>query len=127
MLEGDLEGSNSEVQLVQQGPWEVVVKSYEDGSDSSAGNTSEEEEDELRAREQLFVHGEVPSEYWHIQKLIKYMKTGNQTATLVALCCLKDHDLVQEYNHAAIQVWQHRALIIFLFAYQLNVNLCINI
>lgn len=35
----------------------------------------------------------VPSEFWHIQKLIKYMKAGNQTATMVSLCLLKDHEL----------------------------------
>lgn len=47
---------------------------------------------------------EIPPEYWHIQKLIKYLKTGNQTATVVALCCLKDHDLTTEINQLAIQV-----------------------
>lgn len=88
-----------------KGPWEVIIKDQCDSSDSSAGNTSEEEEDEMRAREQLFRKGEVPSEYWHIQKLIKYMKTGNQTATMISLCCLKDHDLTQELNQAAIQVY----------------------
>jgi hypothetical protein len=25
----------------------------------------------------------ITSEYWHIQKLVKYMKAGNQTATTV--------------------------------------------
>lgn len=47
---------------------------------------------------------DLPPEYWHIQKLVKYMKTGNQTATVVALCCLKDHDLTSEINQMAIQV-----------------------
>lgn len=47
---------------------------------------------------------ECPPEYWHIQKLMKYLKTGNQTATVVALCCLKDHDLSEEVNQFAIQV-----------------------
>lgn len=47
---------------------------------------------------------DIPPEYWHIQKLVKYMKSGNQTATVVALCCLKDHDLRNEINQMAIQV-----------------------
>lgn len=47
---------------------------------------------------------DIPPEYWHIQKLVKYIKTGNQTATVVALCCLKDHDLTTEINQLAIQV-----------------------
>lgn len=36
---------------------------------------------------------EVPSEFWHLQKLIKYTKAGNQTATTVALCLLKNYEL----------------------------------
>lgn len=47
---------------------------------------------------------DIPPEYWHIQKLVKYLKIGNQTATLAALCCLKDHDLTTEINQLAIQV-----------------------
>lgn len=56
----------------------------------------EEDQEHLRA--------DIPPEYWHIQKLVKYMKTGNQTATVVALCCLKDHDLTSTINQFAIQV-----------------------
>lgn len=47
--------------------------------------------------------GDLPSEYWHIQKLVKYIKVGNQTATIMALCCLKDHDLTTTINQLAIQ------------------------
>lgn len=32
-------------------------------------------------------------EYQNIQKLIRYVKAGNTTATIVSLCCLKDFDL----------------------------------
>ncbi|RZC38238.1 hypothetical protein BDFB_010172, partial [Asbolus verrucosus] len=31
------------------------------------------------------------------------MKSGNQTATVISLCCLKDHDLTTEINQMAIQ------------------------
>lgn len=81
-------------------PWEVLV-SERDSEDSSVEESSDEET-ESRARE-TFKIGEIPSEYWHIQKLIKYMKTGNQTATMIALCCLKDHDLTNEINQNAVQ------------------------
>lgn len=57
-------------------------------------------EDEQRERPKP----EIPPEYWHIQKLVKYMKSGNQTATVISLCCLKDHDLSTEINQMAIQV-----------------------
>lgn len=81
-------------------PWEVVVSEKHDDDDSSVGTSSEEEEERTK---DTFKLGEIPSEYWHIQKLIKYMKTGNQTATMIALCCLKDHDLTNEINQNAVQ------------------------
>ncbi|XP_059485785.1 armadillo repeat-containing protein gudu [Neocloeon triangulifer] len=31
--------------------------------------------------------------YWDVQKLIKYTRAGNRTATILALSCLKDHEL----------------------------------
>lgn len=74
------------------------------GSDSSEStdvvSSSDEEE---RWKERTLKQSDMPSEYWHIQKLVKYMKAGNQTATVVALCCLKDHDLTTQINQSAIQ------------------------
>lgn len=92
---------NSSKETPKSNPWEVIVSEKADSEDSSIEESSEEE-DENRARE-IFKIGEIPSEYWHIQKLIKYMKTGNQTATMIALCCLKDHDLTNEINQNAVQ------------------------
>ena len=45
----------------------------------------------------------LPSEYWQIQKLIKYLKGGNQTATVIALCALMEFDLKQEACQLAIR------------------------
>ncbi|XP_055299330.1 armadillo repeat-containing protein gudu [Sitodiplosis mosellana] len=42
-------------------------------------------------------------DYQNIQKLVKYVKAGNTTATIVSLCCLKDHDLSISTNQMAIQ------------------------
>uniref|UniRef100_A0AAG5D8C6 Armadillo repeat-containing domain-containing protein n=1 Tax=Anopheles atroparvus TaxID=41427 RepID=A0AAG5D8C6_ANOAO len=72
--------------------------SYE--SDSSEQVSSSDEEERWKDSK---LSNDVPSEYWHIQKLVKYMKAGNQTATIVALCCLKDHDLTTQMNQRAIQ------------------------
>ncbi|XP_050504963.1 armadillo repeat-containing protein gudu [Diabrotica virgifera virgifera] len=75
---------------------EVFVQEHEDSPDSSiSGSDEERKTDKPRA--------DIPPEYWHIQKLIKYLKTGNQTATVVALCCLRDHDLTTETSQLAIQ------------------------
>jgi len=49
------------------------------------------------------IHADLPSEYWQIQKLIKYLKGGNPTATLIALCSLRDFDLSQDICQIANQ------------------------
>ena len=36
---------------------------------------------------------DLPAEYWQIQKLVKYLKWGNQTATVIALCAMLDFNL----------------------------------
>lgn len=66
-----------------------IVEKEEDAS--SDDEPESESDDEFRHLKDDTP--EVPSEFWHIQKLIRYMKAGNQTATLVALCLLKDYDL----------------------------------
>ncbi|KFQ67210.1 Armadillo repeat-containing protein 4 [Phaethon lepturus] len=74
-------------------------KWFEDVSESS----SEGEEDE----EQPVCHQEgntdLPSEYWGIQKLAKYLKGGNPTATVIALCSMRDFNLSQETCQLAIR------------------------
>lgn len=71
-----------------------------DESDSTEVDSSSDEEDRWKETSRS---GDLPSEYWHIQKLVKYIRAGNQTATIVALCCLKDHDLTTHINQLAIQ------------------------
>ncbi|NWX21281.1 ARMC4 protein, partial [Aegotheles bennettii] len=72
---------------------------FEDVTESS----SETEEDE----EQPIYHQEgntdLPSEYWGIQKLAKYLKGGNPTATVIALCSMRDFNLAQETCQLAIR------------------------
>lgn len=79
----------------------VKHKSVESDSSDSAEVASDSDEEE-RWKETT-KQADLPSEYWHIQKLVKYMKAGNQTATVVSLCCLKDHDLTTQVNQMAIQ------------------------
>ncbi|KAJ1528314.1 hypothetical protein ONE63_006736 [Megalurothrips usitatus] len=86
---------------VELGPRVMMVRELEANQDSSLDDESEEDEDD-RWRELVRGH-DVPSDYWHIQKLIKYMKVGNQTATTVALACLKDQDLNSDINQMAIR------------------------
>ena len=41
--------------------------------------------------------GDLPQEFWQVQKLVRYLKVGNQTATIIALCNLADFDLTAHF------------------------------
>lgn len=69
-------------------------------SDSDS-EVSEEEDNQDKKRQEA--HVELPPEYWQIQKLVKYLKGGNETATVIALCSLRDFDLANEMNQLAIR------------------------
>ena len=58
---------------------------------NSASSESEEEEDGNERRQEQGT--DLPAEYWQIQKLVKYLKWGNQTATVIALCAMLDFNL----------------------------------
>ncbi|RKO94469.1 armadillo-type protein [Blyttiomyces helicus] len=67
----------------------------EDFTESEA----EEEEDGQEKRQE---NAELPAEYYQIQKLVKYLRCGNQTATIIALCSLRDIGLTIENHQTAI-------------------------
>jgi hypothetical protein len=46
---------------------------------------------------------DLPAEYYQIQKLVKYLRCGNETATIIAICILRDFDLSNESNQSAIR------------------------
>ncbi|XP_033021245.1 armadillo repeat-containing protein 4 [Lacerta agilis] len=70
--------------------------------DVSESSSESEEEDEQPERHQE-INTDLPSEYWQIQKLVKYIKAGNQTATVIALCSMRDFNLSQETCQLAIR------------------------
>uniref|UniRef100_A0A8B9RTH7 Armadillo repeat containing 4 n=1 Tax=Accipiter nisus TaxID=211598 RepID=A0A8B9RTH7_9AVES len=72
---------------------------FEDISESS----SETEEDEEQPVHHQEGNTDLPSEYWGIQKLAKYLKGGNPTATVIALCSMRDFNLAQETCQLAIR------------------------
>lgn len=65
----------------------------ETAEDESSDDEPESESDDESRYLKEGSTSEVPAEFWHMQKLIKYMKAGNQTATIVSLCLLKDYEL----------------------------------
>ncbi|NWW47914.1 ARMC4 protein, partial [Pedionomus torquatus] len=70
--------------------------------DVSESSSETEEDEELPVRRQDG-NTDLPSEYWGIQKLAKYLKGGNPTATVIALCSMRDFNLAQETCQLAIR------------------------
>ena len=70
-------------------------------NDSSSSEDSDEDELNLELKA-IMSQPDLPPEFWQVQKLIRYLKIGNQTATIIALCNLVDFDLKKDYVHAAI-------------------------
>ncbi|XP_063979778.1 armadillo repeat-containing protein gudu [Diachasmimorpha longicaudata] len=85
----DPEGPKHRI-IDETGEEESSDDELESGSDDEANYVKEESP-------------EVPSEFWHLQKLIKYTKAGNQTATTVALCLLKNYELESKPIQRAIR------------------------
>uniref|UniRef100_A0A8C1JQU7 Armadillo repeat containing 4 n=1 Tax=Cyprinus carpio TaxID=7962 RepID=A0A8C1JQU7_CYPCA len=73
------------------------------GADDFSESSSEDEEDEEKPERRAEIPTDLPSEYWQIQKLVKYLKGANQTATVIVLCTLRDFNLVQETCQLAIR------------------------
>ncbi|MBZ3883952.1 Armadillo repeat-containing protein 4 [Sciurus carolinensis] len=78
-------------------------KSVDKIEETISESSSESEEDEEQPDHRQEANADLPSEYWQIQKLVKYLKGGNQTATVIALCSMKDFNLAQETCQLAIR------------------------
>jgi hypothetical protein len=64
-------------------------------------DSSSEDEEEISERQQET--GDLSTKYWQIQKPVRYLKAGNQTATIIALCSIRDFDLSQETCQVAVR------------------------
>uniref|UniRef100_A0A8D0UC41 Outer dynein arm-docking complex subunit 2 n=1 Tax=Sus scrofa TaxID=9823 RepID=A0A8D0UC41_PIG len=80
-----------------------LIRSIEKAEEVISESSSESEEDEEPPDHRQEANADLPSEYWQIQKLVKYLKGGNQTATVIALCSMKDFNLAQETCQLAIR------------------------
>ncbi|XP_040290276.1 outer dynein arm-docking complex subunit 2 [Bufo bufo] len=72
-------------------------------SEEFSESSTESEEDEEQPERRQEGNTDLPSEYWQIQKLVKFLKGGNQTATVIALCSMRDVNLAQETCQLAIR------------------------
>lgn len=65
--------------------------------------------------------GDHPPEHWAIHKLVKYLSGGNETATLIALCSLRDYDLTTDVCQFAIK---ERGLDLLINLLETNASKC---
>ncbi|XP_037746832.1 outer dynein arm-docking complex subunit 2 [Chelonia mydas] len=98
--------SKKKANILSPGPIKgqsVSKRKVSEKSDEISQTSSESEEDEEQPERHQEGNTDLPSEYWQIQKLVKYIKGGNQTATVIALCSMRDFNLAQETCQLAIR------------------------
>ncbi|XP_016067239.1 PREDICTED: armadillo repeat-containing protein 4 [Miniopterus natalensis] len=88
---------------VSPGRAQISRKSADKTEEVVSESSSESEEGEEPPDHRQEANADLPSEYWQIQKLVKYLKGGNQTATVIALCSMRDFNLTQETCQLAIR------------------------
>ncbi|XP_063109784.1 outer dynein arm-docking complex subunit 2 [Cavia porcellus] len=88
---------------VSHGRAQLFRKSVDKVEEIASESSTESEEDEEPPDHRQEANADLPSEYWQIQKLVKYLKGGNQTATVIALCSMRDFNLAQETCQLAIR------------------------
>lgn len=71
--------------------------------DSDASSDEEDEEDDQLVERTRQDQTDLPAEYWQIQRLVKYLKGGNPTATVIALSSIRDFNLSVETCQLAIR------------------------
>ncbi|XP_060681704.1 outer dynein arm-docking complex subunit 2 [Hemiscyllium ocellatum] len=81
----------------------LIQRVVSDGSEELSESSTESEEDKQDMNRQQESGTDLPSEYWQIQKVVKYLKGGNQTATVIALCSMRDFNLTNETCQLAIR------------------------
>uniref|UniRef100_A0A4W3H343 Outer dynein arm docking complex subunit 2 n=1 Tax=Callorhinchus milii TaxID=7868 RepID=A0A4W3H343_CALMI len=97
-IPGNLQTSWQATQLSMKNAYTSIGWSEELSETSSESDEEEEQID--RSHES---NTDLPSEYWQMQKLVKYLKGGNQTATIIALCSMRDFNLTNETCQLAIR------------------------
>lgn len=76
---------------------QVVARKVDTEDSDSSENILSDDDNQWKDRTVKSVIDPTP-DYHNIQKLVKYVKAGNTTATIVSLCCLKDYDLSVTIN-----------------------------
>ncbi|CAG5117256.1 unnamed protein product, partial [Candidula unifasciata] len=93
----------SQVSVLSEGNQKKIRISAADADEPFSESSSESDDEEEAVDRRPEGNADLPTEYWQIQKLVKYLKGGNQTATIIALCSLRDFNLLQETCQLAIR------------------------
>lgn len=77
-----------------------VRAEVDESSDTEDGESAEDDHEEKRKESgnmnlNFIKYIDLPAEYYQIQKLVRYLRCGNETATVIAICALRDFDLSQ--------------------------------
>ncbi|KAF7258569.1 hypothetical protein EG68_03236 [Paragonimus skrjabini miyazakii] len=72
-------------------------------SPNELSSESESDEEEDIPERRTDANTDLPSEYWQIGKMVKYLKGGNQTSTIISLCALQDMPLKTEVCQLAVR------------------------
>uniref|UniRef100_A0A5K3FZT9 Armadillo repeat-containing protein 4 n=1 Tax=Mesocestoides corti TaxID=53468 RepID=A0A5K3FZT9_MESCO len=76
-------------------------ESDEESGDETSSDSGEDEQGHYPLAQDP--NAELPPEHWHIGKLVKYLKGGNQTSTIISLCALLDMPLNTEVCQFAVR------------------------
>ena len=101
--------------------YRVLRREDSDDADKTTSEEESSEEEQCMDIKSLSAQGDLPQDFWQvidlygfrneyhvpglyvqIQKLVRYLKIGNQTATVISLCVLSDFDLAKEHCQLAI-------------------------
>lgn len=94
------EGKKADRTIAQKDQKTVARQKSFDEEEFEISNSEESDEDNQDSRNDS---NELSAEYYQIQKLVKYLRCGNPTATIIAICALRDFDLNNEVNQLAIR------------------------
>lgn len=92
------------ISLISGEPYGPRVRFISERAEEESSDDEPESESDEEARYLQEDEPKAASEFWHIQKLIKYMKGGNQTATMVSLCLLKDYELTNRVRLCLVSI-----------------------
>ncbi|MES1903122.1 MAG: Armadillo repeat-containing protein 4 [Paramarteilia canceri] len=93
--------SDSDLDHTEQQPWSFLMRVTDE--DLSENESNDRKEKGFNIPKSDSSSRELSSGYWQIQKLIKFMRVGNQTATPIALCSINNMNFSTSHVQASLK------------------------